>query len=45
MAVCDEEVEKYMLGNSWKAHALRVFEFEVINIDVGNDLRREILEA
>lgn len=45
MAVCDEEIEKYMLGNSWKAHALRLFEFEVVNVDVGIELRNQIIEA
>ena len=45
LAVCDEAVEKYMLGTSWKAHAIKVFDFEVMNIDVGMVLKNEILHA
>ncbi len=45
LAVCGDEVEKYLLGKSWKAHAVNMYDFEVIKIDIPLELKEEILAA
>lgn len=45
LAVCGDEVEKYLMGKSWKAHAVDIFNFEVIKVDIPLDLKEEILVA
>lgn len=45
LAVCDDSVEKYLLGNSWKAHAVKVFDFEVMNVKIPDELKSEIMNA
>lgn len=45
LAVCGDEVERYLLGKSWKAHAVDIFNFEVIKVDIPFELKEEICAA
>ncbi|MGC7872061.1 hypothetical protein ACPUYX_11095 [Desulfosporosinus sp. SYSU MS00001] len=45
IAVCGEEAERYLLGNSWKAFAAKYYDFEIVRINISMDDRSMILEA
>ena len=45
IAVCGEEAERYLLGYSWKAFAVKYYDFEIVRINISIDDRSMILEA
>lgn len=45
IAVCGAEAERYLLGSSWKAFAVKYYNFEVIRIELSIDDREMIISA
>lgn len=45
IAVCGEDVEKYLSGSPWKAFAVKYYDFEVVRIELSEDNREMILNA
>ena len=45
LAVCGEDAERYLTGSSWKAFAVKYYDFEVVRIDLSKDNREMIIKA
>jgi hypothetical protein len=45
IALCGESAEKYLLGSSWKAFAIKHYGFKVIRIDLPSESREMIISA
>lgn len=45
IAVCGEDVERYLNGSSWKAFAVKYYNFEVVRIELSLEDREMILNA
>jgi hypothetical protein len=45
IAVCGEDVERYLCGSSWKALAVKYYGFEIVRIELSLDDREMILNA
>ena len=45
IAVCDELVEKQITGSSWKSLAISEFQVEVIKVEIGSELRQDIIDT
>ncbi len=43
LAICGEDAERYLTGSSWKAFAVKYYDFEVVRIDLSEDNREMIL--
>lgn len=45
IAVCGEDVERYLRGSSWRALAVKYYNFEIVRIELSLDNTEMILNA
>lgn len=45
IAVCGEDIERYLTGTSWKAFAAKHYNFDIVRIELSQEDREMILNA